>query len=55
MRPVGFYVQEDLSGDGGVLRRTLQANHAGARPVGGKDVMVEYRGHLCSGKEFDRS
>ena len=47
---------DDLSGDGGVVRRVLQASKDGAlAPQNGLEVVVEYSGYLPSGKRFDKS
>jgi len=45
----------DLSGDGGVRKRTIRAGRGEAGPPQGANVTVHYDGYLTSGVKFDSS
>ena len=46
---------EDLSGDGGLLKKVLEAGHGDAYPQPGDEVEAHYTGTLDDGTKFDSS
>jgi len=46
---------EDITGDGGVIKKVLKAGSGWDRPKGGAEVEVHYVGTLLNGEKFDSS